>query len=318
MKSIKSLLGIAALTGLVAFGTFAGSAVAAAPHQPQTPGRANTTAPQNPHPIRVTGRVARVGDNVFALQVRNGMTATVYVSEGTWILVPQNGSCVQGSLSELQTGRPAVVAGMTTNDRGVINARTVAQCRAGVADNQPAPRLAKIRQELEKHAGAGTIKSLNGDALIITNAQGKDITVNTSADTIVLNNGFQGAGSLKAGDKVQVFGRPDKSMGSATRTITAWAIRVDNGSTQLMIGHVESVNGSIVTLKTPRHREGVQLTLGGNTGYKSMTVANRQPTFSNATQADVKAGSNMIVEVVASADGKSATANSVVILPSVK
>lgn len=318
MKSVKSLLGISALTGLVALGMFAGAASASVPGQAQTPGTGNAAAPQDPHPIRVTGRVARVGTNVFALQVRNGMTATVRVNDRTWILVQQNDSCVEGTLSDLQTGRPAVVSGMTTNERGVINARTVAQCRAGVADNPPPQKLGKIREGLEKHVGAGTIKSVSGNTLTVTNPKGKDITVTTSADTIVLNNGFQSAGSLKAGDKIQVFGRAEKGDGSSTRLITAWAVRVDNGSTQLMVGRVQSVNGNIVTLKTPRNRDGVQLTLGGNTSYKSVTIANQQPSFSNSTQADVKVGSNLVVEGVASADGKNATANSVVILPSVK
>src|SRR5207249_1117575 len=122
-----------------------------------------------------------------------GMTATVHVSDRTWILVPQNGSCVQGTLSDIQSGRPAAVAGMTTNERGVINAREVAQCRAGVATGGGA--LPKIRQELAKHIGAGTVKTISGSTITLTNAKGTDITVNTTSDTVVFNNGFQGVGS---------------------------------------------------------------------------------------------------------------------------
>src|SRR5437016_1975271 len=128
MKSAKALLSMGALAGIIAFGVFASTASAAAPHQSRTPGRGTAAAaPQDPHPIRVVGRVGRVGTDVFTLVVRNGMTATVHVSDSTWIFVPQNGSCVQGTLSDIQAGRPAAVAGMTTNQRGDINPRTAAQ-----------------------------------------------------------------------------------------------------------------------------------------------------------------------------------------------
>jgi hypothetical protein len=257
------------------------------------------------------------------------MTVTALVNPNTWILVEQNGTCAEGTVQDLQTGRPAAVAGMTTNQRGVVNARAIAQCRAGVTDvgngkDLPANPAQgngreRVKQELAKHAAAGTVKSVSGGTLTVTTLKGQDVTVNTNANTVVLNNGFVAVSSLKAGDKIELFGRPEKATGStATRTITAWGIRVDNGTTKVMIGHVDSVSGNTLTLRTPKDRAGVQVTLGSKTGYKSVSVANQQVTIANASQADVKAGSNLIVEAVPSADGKSYTANAVILLPAGK
>jgi hypothetical protein len=85
-----------------------------------------------------------------------------------------------------------------------------------------------------------------------------------------------------------------------------------------MIGHVDSVNGNTLTLRTPKNRAGAPITLSGTAGYKTVTVTDKQVTITNATQADVKAGSNLLVEGTTSTDGKTFTANAVLILPSGK
>jgi hypothetical protein len=212
---------------------------------------------------------------------------------------------------------------MTTRERGVINARQIAQCRPNADGTKAAPVVrGKAAQELAKHVAAGTIKAISGSTLTVTTLKGQDATVNTTANTVVFNNGFTSVSALKVGDKIELFGRPEKATpptgggtAPATRTLTAWAIRVNNGTTTLMIGHVQSVSGNTVVLRTPKNRAGVQVNLSSSTGYKTVAVTNNQPTVSNATQADVKAGTNLIVEGAASADGKLLTAKAVLILP---
>ena len=60
------------------------------------------------------------------------------------------------------------------------------------------------------------------------------------------------------------------------------------------------------------------MTFAGNAGFKTMTVADKKVALSNAAQSDVKAGGNLVVDGAMSADGKSYTANAVIILPAGK
>jgi hypothetical protein len=58
----------------------------------------------------------------------------VRVNEQTEIMVQNDsGECVEGTLSGIQTGRPAVVVGRLADQRGVILARGIRQCPADTA-----------------------------------------------------------------------------------------------------------------------------------------------------------------------------------------
>ena len=151
----------------------------------------------------------------------------------------------------------------------------------------------------------------------------REITVNTTADTVVLNNGFQSVSTIKVGDKIDVLGRPDKAQGTpppttpknGSRTITAWGIHVESATSQVMLGHVDTISGNTVTMRTLKNRDGVTVTLDAKTAYKTLTVTSGNATLTSAAAADVKAGSNLVVEGTTSADGKSTTARAVIILP---
>lgn len=313
MKRFKSLAGISAvLAGVLALGVF-GSVAAA-----QTP--ATQPAQQaNPHPIEVAGQVTSVSANSLVLKTRRG-EFTANVSANTWIVTEKDGARVQGVLSDIQIGKPAIVSGMTTADPKVIDARVVRQ-----------GRIAKVRmpvrgrmKQLAQHFAVGTIKAINGNALTVTTERGQEVTVNTTADTAVLNSGFKSVSSLKVGDSVQLVGkpvRPEKPAGTppaekpaqGTRTIDAQAIRVVSTNSGMVIGHIESVNGNTITIRTPRQRAGMQVTLDGSTEYRAISVADKK--LVAAGQVDLKAGGNVIIEGIIGVDGKSLTARAVIILP---
>src|SRR5437667_7197928 len=111
MNRSKALLSMGALVALLAFALAGGAANAAAPRQAPTPGKA-TTPDTNPHPARFIGRVNSVSGSSLMLTTRQG-AVTANVSSSTWILVERDGRCVEGQLSDIQTNRPAAVAGMT-------------------------------------------------------------------------------------------------------------------------------------------------------------------------------------------------------------
>jgi len=324
-----AFLGTGALAALLSFGLVAGTASAAAPRQAQTPGAGSQNQQTNPHPARIAGVLNSVSGNTLTLTVRRGVTATVNVNSSTWVLVQQTNGCAEGTATQLQTGKAVEVEGMTTTTANVITARTVAQCRA--FRGAPAPgRPGNPAQvaALLNHMAEGTVKSISGTTVTITNARGADVVVNTTANTIVLNNGFQSVSSLKAGDKVYVLGSPNNPAQAAPgatpgapatpRTITAWAFRVENSTTQVSAARVQSVNGNAVTVQTVKNRNGVTVDLSG-AAIKSATVdiTSKQISLSNATAADVKVGSDLIIEGTASADGKTVTAKAVIITPGV-
>jgi hypothetical protein len=216
---------------------------------------------------------------------------------------------------------------MTTSTANTVDARVVAEgaCASKIAaragNRAPAAgRAGKIA--LAKHAAEGTVKSISGSTLTVTSAQGKDLTVNTTSNTVVFDNGFASVSAVKVGDKIQVFGRAEKAQSGTSngstatgRTLTAWAIHDLSANTKIVAGRVQSVNGNIVTLRTASSGNGLALTLDASTGYKTVTVANQTVSLSPAAQADVKAGSNLLIEVSTSSDGKTNTAKAVVLLP---
>jgi hypothetical protein len=170
----------------------------------------------------------------------------------------------------------------------------------------------------------GTIKSITGGSIVLTTERGGEATINTTADTVVLNNGFVAVSTLKVGDKVGVLGAPAKPVGEKPertpgtprpRTIDAWGIRVETDSTRLVGGRVESISDNTVVLTGPRKAQGLTINLDGGTAYKSAAITDRKVTLTNAQQAEVKVGSVLIVEGAQSADGTSVQANAVVIRP---
>jgi hypothetical protein len=312
MKRFKSLAGISAvLAGVLALGVF-GSVAAA-----QTP--ATQPAQQaNPHPIEIAGQVTSVSANSLVLKTRRG-EITANVSANTWIVTGKDGARVQGALSDIQTGKPAVVAGMTTADPKVIDARVV---RQGPIEKAKRPGRGRMKQ-MAQHFATGTIKAINGSALTVTTERGQEVTVNTTADTAVLNSGFKSVSSLKVGDSVQLVGKPvrpekpvDKPAGKpaqGTRTIDAQAIRVVSTNSVLVIGHIESINGNTITIRTPKERAGMQVTLDAGTEYRAISVADKK--LVAAAQADLKAGGNVIIEGTTGVNGNAMTARAVIILP---
>ncbi|HEX9990639.1 MAG TPA: DUF5666 domain-containing protein [Chloroflexia bacterium] len=313
MKRFKSLAGISAvLAGVLALGVF-GSVAAA-----QTP--ATQPAQQaNPHPIEVAGQVTSVSANSLVLKTRRG-EITANVSANTWIVTGKDGARSQGALSDIQTGKPAMVAGMTTGDPKVIDARVV---RQGPIEKAGARGRGRMKQAAQ-HFAIGTIKAINGSAITVTTERGQEVTVNTTADTAVLNSGLKSVSSLKVGDSVQLVGkpaRPEKPAGTppaekpaqGTRAIDAHAIRVVSTNSAMVIGHIESINGNTITIRTPRERAGMQVTLDGSTEYRTISVADKK--LVAAGQADLKAGGNVIIEGTTGINGNAMTARAVIILP---
>jgi hypothetical protein len=95
-----------------------------------------------------------------------------------------------------------MVGGMTTGQQGVINARVVMQGRCARHEG-PGPGAPEARGEgkMGQHAAAGTIKAINGSNLTVTTQRGQEVTIATTTDTAVLNNGFKAVNTLKVGDK---------------------------------------------------------------------------------------------------------------------
>jgi hypothetical protein len=334
MKNKIAVMGASAAAALVALGSFASLAAAQPPAQTPT----NQTPPQStePGPVRFVGMVQSVGNNDIQLRTQRG-PVDANVNERTWILVERNSRCVEGTLTDIQTDRPAGVAGMTTGNQGEVNARMVAQGRRCMrvimgdgADNAPGKEA--VAKAAANHAAMGTIKSISGSTIVLTIERGGEATIHTTANTVVLNNGFAALSTLKVGDRVAVLGAPDKRAqgtkpdrapgqkpaekpaGPQNRTINAWGIRVVTDATQLVGGRVESISGNTVTLAGPRKDAPLTVTLSGSTAYRAATITDRQITLANAAQADIKVGSILFVEGARSADNNLA-AKAVVIMP---
>jgi len=327
MKMRNGILASGALAVLTAFGLLAGVAGA----QNSTPTQGLTTDDPSPHPVQIAGKVDKVdaAARTLTMTTRKG-SVTVNVSDTTWILVAKEGQCSEGTLSDIQASQPAVVGGMTTTTANQVNARTIVQgrCLAAKAGRVHEKRGGAGRngpiEGLAQFAAAGTIKAISGNTITLTTERGVDVTVTTTADTAVLNGGFKDASSLKVGDEVQVLGKPAKSTErpatpptqKPARSIEAWGIRVVTDASKVAAGRVEKIDGNIVTLKT---RQGtLTVTLDSGTGYKAANLMDRKVALSNAVQADVKVGGILLIEGVAGQDGKSMTADAVIIVPAVK
>ncbi|MDQ6693813.1 MAG: DUF5666 domain-containing protein [Chloroflexota bacterium] len=312
MNRVKQYLGagvvIAAMLGAGAFST---GALAQTPVQTQTP---RPTVATGPHPTKIEGKVESVSSGSLKLKARSG-EYTVNINANTWIVENKDGKAAQATADDIQIDKAATVAGMTTGDPGVIDARVITQ---GKAATVAAAAKGKAAKRIAEHVANGTIKQINGDTITLTTHAGKDLNIVTSPTTVVLNGGFQTVNSLKPGDKVQVLGKVEKSNitagAPATRTVNAYGLYVVTPGSKLVMARVDSVNGNTVTLKSASNRS-LTVTLGGTTPYKSLTVTNKIPALSTATQADVQANTDVLIEGVKTAGSKDMTAKAVIILP---
>ena len=135
MRLNKLFLGVSTLALLLMLGLSVGPASAAVPGQVSSSGVGNGVDSPD-RPVRIMGRVDQVGERGLLLTTRHG-PIRVLVGDNTTIMVNSDGECVEGTLEDIEIGRPALVAGVTTAERGVILARGIRQCRApgGSTDN---------------------------------------------------------------------------------------------------------------------------------------------------------------------------------------
>ncbi len=312
MTALKTFAALgAALVALGAGGLFAPSASAAGPGQVHAQAQRS-----NPHPIHLFGEVKAIGTNTITLATRGG-DVTANIGPNTWIVVRKADGPGQGTINDLKLNTPATVAGMTTNDPKVVDARVVKQ---GVPDGRPGP--GDHRGPDRRQVGGGTIKSISGNTIVVTTNRGMDITVETTADTVVLDNGFKAVSALKAGDRVQVLGVPQRVDRNARPSpdnlkVNAWAVRVVREGVELAGGRVDGISGNTLTLDRRGPRDGVTVNLSAATQYRQLVISttDRKATLRNASQADIKTGSHIIVEGTRSADGTTLNATSVIIVP---
>lgn len=128
MRLNKLILGVGTLALLLMLGLSVGPASAAVPGKASSPSVADSAAFQD-RQVRIMGRVDQVGERGILLTTRHGRVR-VLVGDNTTIMVNSDGECVEGTLEEIEIGRPALVVGMTTGDPRVILARGIRQCRA--------------------------------------------------------------------------------------------------------------------------------------------------------------------------------------------
>jgi hypothetical protein len=261
------------------------------------------------------GDVKAVGTNTITLTTKGG-DITANIGPNTWIVVKKADGPGQGSLADLKLNEPAIVAGMTTNDPKVVDARVVTQ---GVRDGGRAPGG---RGADKARVGGGTVKAISGSTLTVTNNRGFDVQVETTADTVVLDSGFKTVSALKVGDKVQVLGLPRRVNPKAPATrdnvkVNAWALRVVRNGVVLVTGQVATVGGNTLTLDPRRQGGNLTVDLSAATQYRKLTISttDHKRTLVNASQADVTAGGRLVVEGTRSADGKTLNATSVIIVP---
>ncbi len=314
MRLKMAVFSIFGLVALVGFSLLGGVAAAQTP----TPGPGTQG---QPYPVRFVGRVDAVGQSSLTLSTRLGIV-TANVSQRTWILVRPEGQrrCVEGTLADIRTGQFVQVAGMSTNQQGVVDARVLVQGRCGLhAVDRARDEARAAYHRLAQHVAAGTIKAISGNTITLAAQRGdREITVVTSAGTVVLNAGFKDVSSLKVGDNVQVLGAPQKGTdrpAPSGRTVEAWAIRVVTTNSALVIGRVQSVSGNTLTMRAPGRGQTVTVTLTGNTGYRTLSIVDGKATLVGAAQADVKAGSNLIVEGTTGVNANALSATAVIILP---
>jgi hypothetical protein len=330
---ISLLLTALATVAVVAFGGLANAAQLVA----QTPPAQSSQT--SPHPVRLAGTISSVASGSLILAAKQA-NYTVSIDANTWIVVQQNGAAAQGSIADIVAGKPAVVAGMTTSDPTIVDARIVAQgrFRGALGATKGAPGQSgngarPARPAIARYVASGTVTAINGSTITLKGAVVPQVIVQTTADTVVLNNGFASLSTLKVGDTVQVLGQPVKPASApaqptttptpgsprtlpASRTINGWAIRVDSGSNQLVVGRVTNVSGTTVTIKTPAGKKSVTLTVDSSTGYKTLSKAKKTITFANGSLSDITNGSTLIVEASPGASGNAFTADAVIVVQS--
>lgn len=135
MRLNKLILGVGTLALLLMLGLSVGPASAAVPGKASSSGVGDGAASPDRH-VRIMGRVDQVGERGILLTTRHGRIR-VLVGDNTTIMVNSDGECVEGTLEDIEIGRPALVVGVTTDEPRVILARGIRQCRApgGSADN---------------------------------------------------------------------------------------------------------------------------------------------------------------------------------------
>jgi hypothetical protein len=251
------------------------------------------------------------------LETRAG-TITVTVSDQTWVVVEEAGRAVEGTLADLATGKPAAVAGILSADGRTLAARTVAQ---GPLARRLADRLARTQRQLAartlQHVGSGTITSISGSTITLEGDRIPEVVVTTRPETIVLRAGFSDLSTLQVGEHVQVLGvpvRPAAGDSGSTRTLDAWALRVDGGTTGFFQGRVSRVDGYTLVANNLRGRGRLIVKMDGATEYKRLTISNGQPVITAASLADVRAGVHIAVEGPVAPDGRSIAAKAMIVL----
>jgi hypothetical protein len=252
----------------------------------------------------------------FTLETHAGRLA-VTISADTWIIVEKDGQAVEGAATDLVAGKATSAAGMLPADSKTLSARVVAQ---GPAAQRLANRLARVARRpavrAMQHFGSGTITAVNGSTFTLRGDRTPQVIVTTRPDTIVLRGQYSDLGTLKVGEHIQVLGIPLRSVrqNASSRTLEAWVIRVDNGSSGFAHGRVTSVDGNNLVLVNVRGRDRLSIALDGSTQYKQLTIQNGEPVVKAATQADVRAGGHLAVEGAISPDGRTMTAKAVIVL----
>jgi hypothetical protein len=136
-----------------------------------------------------------------------------------------------------------------------------------------------------------------------------------------LRGGFSELSTLKVGEKVQVLGVPvrpaaSNAAGTPTRTLEAWALRVDSGATGFFHGRVARVDGNTLVVNNARGRDRITISVDAGTQYKRITVVTAAPVIAPASLADVRPGGYLAVEGVVSPDGRTIQARAVMLLGS--
>jgi hypothetical protein len=318
MKHVKTYLAVGAATAALVGGAyFTAQASAQAPGPGTTP--PSQQQQSGPHPVRFEGKLTAVGANSVTLTTGKA-TVTANVGPNTWIVVNKNNQPTQGTLSDLQTGKPATVAGMSTGTANTVDARVITQ---GVGKFQPGgnggPGKGGPGKGGPGKGGPGkggkpgnvgpfgvarefTVSSVSGSNISVTNSKGMTLTITTTSNTVVLNKGFSTVSALQPGAKIEVLGKPERTDKNAPATaqnvqLDAWAIRVVGNGTELRMGRVASVSGSTIVIRGPKDRAGVTVNLGSAT-IKSATPSGNGtgPVIGAASLSDVKVGGNIIVE----------------------
>jgi hypothetical protein len=290
---------------------FVTAAAAPAPTSAQTVDQTTT------RPAARVGNVAQMTASGFTLETRAG-NVLVTVTDQTWIIVERDGRAVEGTLADLVAGKPAAVAGMLAADGRALAARTLAQ---GPLARRLADRLAQVQRRpaarAMQHLGGGTITSVEGSKITLKGDRAPSIVVVTLPETIVLRGGFSDLSTLKVGEHLQVMGvpvRPAPGTADGPRTIVAWALRVDSGTTGFFHGRVSRLDGSTLIVNKLRGRDRLTVNIDGSTQFRRISVSNGKPSVATASLTDIQAGAHVAIEGAVAPDGRSIAAKAVLVL----